>query len=70
MQAPADPEIRLGRLAGSVHDAAHDRDLDVKRVLRDHLLHRVRKRDEVDVGPPAGRTRDHLDLALPKTQGL
>ena len=69
--AGGDPEVGIGGLAGTVHDAPHHGDLqrDLRSAKRLHRL--VGDGDHVDLGAPARRAGDEIDvLALTQTQGL
>ena len=69
--AAGDPEIGFARLAGTVHDTTHHRDLqrDVARLERG--LRGRRDTDHVDLGATARRARDEVEtLALAQPERL
>ncbi len=68
--AGRDAEIGLPRLAGPVHDAAHDRDPQRDRHVLEPLGHVVRELIDVDLRPPARRAGDDLELALAEAERL
>jgi len=64
-------EVGLPGLAGSVHDASHDRDLQGNVALLQRGLSVGRNADDVDFGAAARRAGDEVEtLALPQTQRL
>src|SRR5581483_2524416 len=67
--AAGDSQLGGARLAGAVHFATHDCDVNVfVRVRRHALFDFLRERDEIDVGASARRARDegHAVLAQPE----
>src|SRR5262245_30929640 len=62
VRAPADvAEVGVGHLAGSVHDAPHDGDLETLEV-RGPLLDAARRLLEIEQSAPARRAGDELRL--------
>ena len=71
MAAGGDAEIGLAGLAGTVHDATHDRDLDGDLAIAQGVLGVVGHLDDVDLGPPARGTGDEVEaLALAQAHRL
>ena len=69
--AGGDPEVGLAGLARSVDDAAHHRDLQRQLALAERLHRPLGDVDHVDLGPPARRAGDEVDvLALAQAERL
>ncbi len=70
--ARRDAEVRLARLARTVHDAAHDRDADrrLQPLALERLVHLLRETEHVHLGATARRARDEIQPALPQTERL
>ena len=71
MLAGGDAEVGVAGLAGTVHDAAHHRDLQRDLALAEGLHGLLGDLDHVDLGPAAARAGDEVDvLALAQAQRL
>ena len=69
--AGGDAEVGLARLAGAVDDAAHHRHLQRELPLAEGLHRPLGDVDDVDLGPPARRAGDEVDvLALAQAERL
>ena len=69
--AGGDAEVGLARLARPVDDAAHHRDLQRDLAVAERLHRPVGDVDHVDLGPPARRAGDQVDvLALAQAERL
>src|SRR6266540_1051440 len=67
---PCDAEVRIARLAGTVHRATEHRDLEVLRIRMEPFFHLLRERLHADVVPPARRARNHDRAPLTEAERL
>src|SRR3990172_9311372 len=67
---PGDAEVRLSRLAGTVHHAAHDGHLNRLTELLQALLHGIRQADEIDLAAATAWTTDHDRAVLAEVEGF
>src|SRR5690606_23622859 len=68
--AARDTEVGVARLAGPVHDAAHDRDAQRHRHVLEALRDALGERVHVDLRAAARRARDDLERALAQVERL
>ena len=68
--AAAYSEICLGRFAGTVHYAAHDRDFYIERYTFDQSLHIIREADQIDLRPSACRAGNNFNITAAQTERL
>ena len=68
--AAAYTEICLGRFAGTVHNTAHDSDLNIERDTFYKSFHIIRETDQIDLCPSASRAGNNFNIAPAQTERL